>query len=239
MNNAIQKMFDTLPRRYELINHVITFGLDTAWRKRAVKVAADRGAADAGTGRRRVWLDVSTGTGEMAELLSRATGPDTAVAACDFSLPMLREAARKSSTDGILLLAADDCRLPLRDASLDLVTISLGTRNLNTSRSALVSCFREFNRVLRPGGRFVNLETSQPRSRLVRALFHAYVRGFLRPVASHLSGNRRAHSYLAGTVCSFYEAEGLSDIIREAGFARVDVTRLFVGVAAIHSAEKR
>ena len=261
MNNAIQKMFEPLAGRYELINHVITFGLDTVWRKKAAGIAS--GAAGAAEGAKPgasagpsarsvspVWLDVSTGTGEMAELLSRRADPGTTVLAADFSLPMLREAARKfdarmkaapgraPGTGTILLVAADDGQLPLHNASLNLVTISLGTRNLNTSRSALVSCFREFHRVLRPGGRFVNLETSQPASRAVRALFHGYVRRLLRPVASILSGNSSAYSYLANTMCSFYEVEELAAMIREAGFARVEVTGLFLGVAAIHVAEK-
>ena len=138
----------------------------------------------------------------------------------------------------MLLVAANDRILPFRDASLDLVTLSLGTRNLNTSRSALVSCFKEFHRVLKSGGRFVNLETSQPRSRLVRALFHWYVRRLIRPVASALSGNSGAYSYLAGSMCGFYEADELAAIVREAGFARVEVTRFFLGVVAIHSAKK-
>jgi len=187
-----------------------------------------------------IWLDVSTGTGEMAELLSRLTNPNTTVLATDFSLPMLRKAALKKNvrTRKILLAVADDGLLPLRDDSLDLVTISLGTRNLNTTRSALVSCFAEFHRVLKPGGWFVNLETSQPRSRAVRALFHGYVRAFLKPVASAISGNRSAYSYLARTICSFNGPEELAAIIREAGFTRVEVTKLFLGVAAIHEARK-
>ncbi len=273
MNKSIQKMFEPLAGRYELVNHVITFGLDMRWRKKAAGIAA----RVAGEGRDcvqgggasepccatapgvspggRVWLDVSTGTGEMADLISRQAGSGTTVLAADFSRPMLRGAiskrtARRTAVQGLstpretigsgrmLLIAADDRQLPVRDASLALVTISLGTRNLNTSRDALVSCFKEFHRVLRPGGRFVNLETSQPRSRAVRTLFHAYVGGFLKPVASALSGNRSAYSYLASSMRGFYGAENLTEIIREAGFARVEVKRLFLGVAAIHVAEK-
>jgi demethylmenaquinone methyltransferase/2-methoxy-6-polyprenyl-1,4-benzoquinol methylase len=273
MNKAIQKMFEPLAGRYELVNHAVTFGLDTVWRKKAAGIAvrdarkgcgcaqvrgapAPCGATAPGVSpESRVWLDVSTGTGEMAELLNRLADARTSVLASDFSMPMLGEAARKfaahqapvggKAKDGpvartrrILLVAADDCHLPWRDDSLDLITISLGTRNLNTSRDALVSCFREFHRVLRPGGRFVNLETSQPRSRLVRLLFHGYVRGFVRPAASALSGNGAAYAYLASSMCSFYEADELAAAVREAGFARVEAKTLLLGVAAIHVAEK-
>ena len=235
MNKSIQKMFEPLAGRYELVNHVVTFGLDTVWRRKAARIAA----RDAGS-RSHVWLDVSTGTGEMADLLTRQANPGTPVLASDFSLPMLRPATRKKGARAgrMLLLAADDPQLPFRDASLDLVTISLGTRNLNTSRDALVSCFREFHRVLKPGGKFVNLETSQPLSRAVRTLFHGYVRGFVRPVASALSRDHGAYTYLASSMRSFYEAKELAVIMQEAGFARVEITGLLLGVAAVHVAEK-
>jgi demethylmenaquinone methyltransferase / 2-methoxy-6-polyprenyl-1,4-benzoquinol methylase len=262
MNKSIQKMFEPLAERYELVNHVFTFGLDTVWRKKAARIATGETKTRAGSDQRvskephagssagarfhcaaRTWLDVSTGTGEMAEILSRRADPDTAVVASDFSLPMLRWAARKraphsTAAGRILFVAADNLKLPFPEASLDLVTISLGMRNVNTSRDALVSCLREFHRTLKPGGRFVNLETSQPRSRAVRALFRAYVRGFVRPVASILSGNGAAYSYLASSVCSFYEPEELAAIIRESGFSNVKVEKLFLGVAAVHYAEK-
>jgi len=272
MSKSIQTMFEPLASRYELVNHVFTFGLDAVWRTKAAEIATRMAASTARPAGRtqsggttageaqpsgtegevstHVWLDVSTGTGEMAEVLSRRAATRTLVVASDFSLPMLRGALNKKRVHGatptrrdagaqrILLIASDDQQLPVRDASVDLVTISLGTRNLNASRDALVSCFREFYRVLKSGGRFVNLETSQPNSRLVRALFHGYVRRFVRPLASVLSGNSSAYSYLASTVCSFYEADELSGIIKEAGFSRVDVARLFLGVAAIHAAEK-
>lgn len=254
MNRAIRDMFDTLPGVYEFINHVITLGLDIGWRKKAARFASKAVAGEAvlpahGGGSTReaaadspltdgtsVWVDVSTGTGELAANLGGLVGHETTVIATDFSLAMLRAAAGKNA--GILVVCADNKALPFRSCSLGLVTISLGTRNLNTSRSALVSCFREFHRVLRPGGWFVNLETSQPDSRLIRKLFHAYARGFLRPVATAISRNRSAYSYLANTICSFYRADELADIIREAGFERVVVQRLFLGVAAIHGAEK-
>ncbi|MBN1503729.1 MAG: class I SAM-dependent methyltransferase [Candidatus Eisenbacteria bacterium] len=287
MNKSIQKMFEPLARRYELLNHIMTFGMDTLWRKEALRIAAENVAAgtpadphaDLNTGpnadlntdlnatpspgagfssvpapelglgvtpehgrglARRIWLDVSTGTGEMADMLSRRAGSGTTVLAADFSIQMLRVAARKKSARAgrMLVLAADDGRLPFRDASVDLVTISVGTRNLNSSRDALLSCFREFCRVLRPGGRFVNLETSQPRARVVRWLFHAYVNWLVRPVASALSGHRPAYSYLAASMCGFYDAEELATIIREAGFSRVKVAPVLLGIAAIHVAHK-
>jgi len=253
-NTAIQRMFDGLPGVYELVNHVVTLGLDTVWRRKAARLATAASFQDAATecsrcpetggkggdiSGRKFWLDVSTGTGEMAARLKRSAGPEVTMLATDFSLPMLAKAARKHGKGGsILMAAADTGRLPFRDSSFDLVTMSLATRNVNTSEQALISYLRELHRVLKPGGLFVNLETSQPPSPTVRTLFHAYVRGFLRPVGAAISGNKTAYSYLADTICSFYGAGELHRIIETAGFKNVTAVRLFLGVAAVHKAEK-
>ena len=210
-----------------------------------------------------MWLDVSTGTGEMAAQLRRLAGAGTTVVATDFSLPMLMQARRKkeaalnkepaftketasatgtapkkSENHGILFAAADTGCLPFRPGSFDLVTISFATRNITTSRENLISCLEEFHRVLKPGGWLVNLETSQPNSPIVRRLFHKYVDGFLKPVAATISGSKSAYSYLSSTIRSFYDADELAEIMRQAGFGTVSVVRLFAGTAAIHKAEK-
>jgi demethylmenaquinone methyltransferase/2-methoxy-6-polyprenyl-1,4-benzoquinol methylase len=230
MEKGIQKIFSEVAHRYELTNHVLTLGLDIAWRKKAVGIAVRAG------GRR--WLDVCSGTGETAALLSRQAANGTQVFAVDFSLPMLRGAAGKRDAARLRFAIADAGRLPFPEGSFDLVTISFATRNLNTSRRALESCFREFHRVLRPGGRFVNLETSQPSSALFRRILHYYVGLFVRPVGEALSGSRAGYSYLAHTIPRFYSASELSGILESAGFARVTWRLLMGGVAAVHLAEK-
>jgi demethylmenaquinone methyltransferase/2-methoxy-6-polyprenyl-1,4-benzoquinol methylase len=231
MKESIQKMFDDLPRVYELINHVVSLGLDFSWRRKAARLASSGGGA--------VWLDVSTGTGEMAAYLGRLADARVTLVATDFSMPMLLRAREKKEAKGrINFVLADTGRLPFASGSLDLVTTSMATRNITTSRENLISCLREFHRVLGPGGRFVNLETSQPTSQAVKRLFHQYVRRILRPVGAAISGSKSAYSYLAGTICGFYNADELTGIIREAGFETVAVKRLFMGVAAVHRAEK-
>ncbi|MCX5801403.1 MAG: ubiquinone/menaquinone biosynthesis methyltransferase [Candidatus Eisenbacteria bacterium] len=241
--NAIQEIFNRLPGVYERINHIISLGLDVLWRRKAASLASAKGGA--------MWLDVSTGTGEMAAQLRRLAGTGTTVVATDFSLPMLLQARRKkeaaSATEaapkarknpGILFAAADTGCLPFRPGSFDLVTISFATRNITTSKENLISCLAEFHRVLKPGGWLVNLETSQPDSPIVRRLFHGYVDGFLKPVAAAISGSKSAYSYLSSTIRSFYDADELAEIMRQAGFGTVSVVRLFAGTAAIHKAEK-
>jgi demethylmenaquinone methyltransferase/2-methoxy-6-polyprenyl-1,4-benzoquinol methylase len=172
----------------------------------------------------------------MAGLLVRGAGPETAVCAADFSLPMLRRALRKRSCRGVAFVAAASGALPFPDESFDLVTISFATRNVNTSRAALVETFGEFRRVLRPGGLFVNLETSRPPARLVRSLLDCYVRIVVRRLGSFISGSRTGYSYLSHTLTRFYGAEELSAILQEAGFRRVSFRRLTWGVVAVHRA---
>jgi demethylmenaquinone methyltransferase/2-methoxy-6-polyprenyl-1,4-benzoquinol methylase len=230
MTQGIRKLFCDVPQTYETVNHLLTLGMDIRWRRRASKLAASRG------GER--WLDMCTGTGETAVYLRQAAGNGASVFACDFCLPMVRPLADRSGGAGILLTLGDAGRLPFPDHTFDLITMSFATRNLNTTRDHLIQCFREYHRVLRPGGRFVNLETSQPRSGLIRKLFHAYVALTVRPLGSLISRSRAAYNYLSYTIPRFYPPEELASILREAGFGDVTWTPLFFGAAAIHEANK-
>ena len=221
-------MFADVPRRYELINHVLTLGLDIIWRRRAARVAARHG------GNR--WADVCTGTGETAAYLARLAPEGTQVFAVDFSLPMLAQAAAKPEAEGIRFAAADVKSLPFPDASFDLITISFATRNINLSRDVLIETFREFRRVLKPGGRFINLETSQPRCWLVRWCFRLHVKLFVERIGGWLSGSRTAYAYLARTIPRFHPPEELAEIMGQAGFESVSFRQLLFGAAAIHVA---
>jgi demethylmenaquinone methyltransferase/2-methoxy-6-polyprenyl-1,4-benzoquinol methylase len=227
---GIREMYAELNGTYELVNRLMTFGLDGFWRRRAADDACAAGGSR--------WLDVCTGTGEMAGRLARGAGPGTSVCAVDFSLPMLRRAVRKRSCRRVAFVAGASGALPFPDESFDLVTISFATRNVNTSREALVATFREFNRVLRPGGMFVNLETSRPPARLIRSALHLYARVAVRHLGAFISGSRTGYSYLSRTLMRFYGAEELSAIIGEAGFRRVSFRRLTWGVVAVHRAVK-
>ena len=228
---SIQSMYEEVPATYELVNHVLTLGLDVLWRRRAARIAAKAGGAD--------WADVCTGTGEMAIYLSRLAPKGTRIFAVDFSSPMMDKARKKPQAAGITFAESDIKTLPFEDSSFDLITMSFATRNINLSREALVRSFAEYYRVLKPGGRFVNLETSRPPFVLVRKCFDLYVRLFVRRVGSRISGARTAYGYLASTIPRFYKAEELAQIMREAGFDQVSFKRLTFGAAAIHLAIKR
>ena len=226
----LRDIFGEIAGSYERANRALTLGLDRGWRRRA----AGRAAAGGGTR----WLDVCSGTGEMAENLAGLAAGGTEIVAVDFSLPMLTLARAKPRLARAGFVLADVGRLPFPDATFDLVTISFATRNVNLSRPALESTFREFARVLRPGGRFVNLETSQPPNPIVRAAFRAYVRLVVMPVGRRISGAMAGYAYLAASIRNFYGAGELAEVLRASGFGRVVFERLLFGAAAIHLSTK-
>lgn len=230
MSKGLRNVFSEVAGRYELVNHAMTWGLDIVWRRKAARLAAAQGGTR--------WMDMCSGTGEMAVYLDRLAGGKAEVVAADFSMPMISKAAAKPDAQKVLFTLADAKSLPFPDASFDLVTISFATRNMNLDRENLTRCFSEFHRVLRPGGRFVNVETSQPPSGLVRKLFHFYVRITVKPLGRIISGSSAGYTYLSRTIPRFYEAEELADIMRQAGFPKVGFQRMMFGVVAIHQAVK-
>lgn len=227
---AIRTIFAEVPPTYDLVNHVLTLGLDTSWRRRMARLAA-RGGGER-------WVDMCTGTGETAIYLSRLAPEGTRVCGVDFSPRMMAEARRKTAARPVAFVLADVKSLPFPDVSLDLVTMSFATRNVNLDRETLVRSFREYHRVLKPGGRFVNIETSQPPCPVIRRGFHWTVGLFVKPIGAAISGSRRSYAYLARSIPRFYDADALADVLREAGFATVTFERLLLGAAAIHVARK-
>jgi demethylmenaquinone methyltransferase/2-methoxy-6-polyprenyl-1,4-benzoquinol methylase len=226
----IQNMFAEVPATYELVNHVLTLGLDVLWRRRMTRIAASAGGTH--------WADMCTGTGETAVYLSRLAPNGTKVYGVDFSDVMLAKAREKPQAAGIEFVAADIKSLPFDDDTFDLITMSFATRNINLSRDILLRSFAEYCRVLKPGGRFVNLETSRPPSALVRKCFDLYVKLIVERLGRRISGARTAYGYLAATIPRFYGAEELAAIMKEAGFGQVTFQRLMFGAAAIHQAKK-
>ncbi len=226
ISNGIQKIFAEVPETYERINHILTLGFDILWRRKIVKMASRQKGSR--------WLDVCTGTGETANYLHRHAGRKVQVYAADFSLPMLKKALKKPSGKSILFILGDAECLPFADNSFDLITLSFATRNINTNRAALIRSFREFHRVLKPGGWFINLETSQPQSRFIRKLFHLYIKIVVKPIGSRISGSKSGYAYLANTIPRFYSATELASVLKNSGFAAVRYKLLLFGIAAVH-----
>jgi demethylmenaquinone methyltransferase/2-methoxy-6-polyprenyl-1,4-benzoquinol methylase len=230
MSTTIQSFFTEAARTYEMVNHLLTFGLDILWRRRVAKSSTLSGV-------RRV-LDVCSGTGETAVYLKRFGGARVEVCAVDFSIDMLAVARRKPDAMRLHFALGDAYNLPFPDSSFDIVTISYATRNLKTSHQALVCALAEFYRVLRPGGLFINLETSQPSSATIRTAFHLYVKYGVRWIGQTLSGSSKSYQYLSSSVRRFYNPEQLATAIRDAGFTTVTFSKFLYGSFAVHYAKK-
>jgi demethylmenaquinone methyltransferase / 2-methoxy-6-polyprenyl-1,4-benzoquinol methylase len=218
-------MFDRIARRYDLLNSVMTAGLHHRWRQRAAD-RAELGAGDSA-------LDVCCGTGDLALELAGRVQPGGRVIGCDFSEPMLdlaREKASGQGTPGVRFEWADALQLPYDDGRFDAVTVGFGVRNLSDLDAGL----RELTRVLRPGGRLVILEITQP-TRPPLSTFYSLWFDRVVPILGALAGDPEAYSYLPESVRSFPRPRGLAEKMDRAGLERIRWTVLAGGIIAIHS----
>ncbi|MBN2382787.1 ubiquinone/menaquinone biosynthesis methyltransferase [bacterium] len=229
MRLSIQKLFSEIPEQYELTNRFMTLGLDRFWRRKAARRACQAGGTR--------WLDMCAGTGDMTRLLADCAPAGVVVHAVDFSLPMLTRLIIDRETPVVRCLANAKV-LPYPDASFDLITISFATRNLNITPDNLAATFREFYRVLKPGGIYVNIETSQPGNPFIGWFFHLYVRLTVRPLGWLIAGSTSAYRYLSDSIQDFYPADELARIMGQAGFDPVEYSTLLFGGVAIHTASK-
>jgi demethylmenaquinone methyltransferase/2-methoxy-6-polyprenyl-1,4-benzoquinol methylase len=224
----VRTMFERIAPRYDLLNRLLSLGLDRWWRRRALRVLD---WARVPTGR---YLDLCAGTLDVAALLSRQPGFRGFVVAADFAAPMLRAGAGKAPPSVVAPVAADAQQLPLRDASMDGAIVAFGIRNVASLEAAL----REAHRVLAPGAPLVVLEFTTPRSRLVRAAFHLYFHRVVPIIGGTISGDPSAYRYLPESVAHFPAEPELAARMRAAGFTEVRWTSLTSGVAAIHSGHR-
>lgn len=225
----VRGMFGRIAPRYDLLNHLLSFNLDKRWRARTVaRVAEILDRPDAQV------LDLCCGTGDVALALeSRAHRP---VLASDFCHPMLVEARRKIAARHFRTPAfeADALALPLAGASLDLITVAFGFRNLANYRRGL----EEMLRVLKPAGTAAILEFSQPPNAAFRALYGFFSTSVLPRIGGMISGSPDAYSYLPESIRKFPGAEQLAQEMRQAGFSRVEFERMTGGAVALHLGHK-
>ena len=221
----VRGMFGRVARRYDLLNHLLSFQMDRYWRVRTARrldAVLQRPEA-------RV-LDLCCGTGDL--LLALETRRVGLVYGADFCHPMLIEARRKIAGRTAVVFEADALLLPLADDSLDLITIAFGLRNFANYRQGL----EELRRVLRPGGTLAILEFSRPPNPLFARLYDFYSRRILPRIGGLISGVRDAYTYLPESVGKFPGAEALADEMRASGYATVEFERLSFGIVALHIA---
>ena len=225
----VRTLFSEIAPRYDLLNHLLSLNIDRRWRRRAIRELGWE-AAPGGT-----YLDLCTGTFDLAAELVRQPGFAGRVLAADFALPMLARGLGKIRGDPVLPVCGDAQLLPFADCTFAGVTVGFGVRNLSEPATG----FREACRVLTPGGRFVVLEFAVPPGRLMRAAYLLYFNHVLPRAGRLISGHPWAYSYLPRSVKDFPGPQPLAELMREAGFARVDWFLLSGGIAAIHVGVKR
>jgi demethylmenaquinone methyltransferase / 2-methoxy-6-polyprenyl-1,4-benzoquinol methylase len=236
--DRIAGMFDAIAPRYDLLNHLLSAGIDRRWRARAIRALGLTG--------REIVLDICTGTADLAiaaRLAPRGVGTRTNGAArvlgVDFSETMLDVGLRKvraaQESNRIALVRGDALTLPVQSNSVDAATVAFGIRNVLKPAAACA----EIARVLRPHGRLAILEFGVPRIRGVSAVYQWYFRRVLPRIGRLISGHRRAYSYLPASVGAFPPPAEFVTLLRGAGFADVQAVPLTLGIVYLYKAVRR
>jgi demethylmenaquinone methyltransferase/2-methoxy-6-polyprenyl-1,4-benzoquinol methylase len=223
--NQVRTMFGRIVPRYDVLNRLMSMGMDRRWRRLAAAAASPRDACA---------LDIGAGTGDMALELRRQGA--ARVTGADFSPEMLAAASRKSAAVNarISWVLADALRLPFPDGTFDCVTNAFVLRNLADLRAGLA----EMARVLRPGGRLVCLDMTQPPRGPFGALYRLYFNRLVPRLAGAISGDPAAYRYLPNSLEGFPDAAAMAELLGDVGLAGVHVRRLGGGAVALHAAHK-
>jgi demethylmenaquinone methyltransferase / 2-methoxy-6-polyprenyl-1,4-benzoquinol methylase len=226
--DRIAGMFDAIAPRYDLLNHLLSAGIDKRWRARAIRSLQFTG--------RETLVDVCTGTADVALEARKGSGGAARVLGVDFAGAMLalgRQKVSAAAEDGrIVLVRGDAMRLPVTDGAADAVTVAFGIRNVQKPE---VAC-AEMARVLRPGGRLAILEFGVPRIPGLSALYLWYFKYVLPLVGRMISGHTGAYSYLPASVGTFPPPAEFMTILRQSGFGEVRAVPLTLGIVYLYTA---
>lgn len=224
----IKEIFNRIARRYDFLNHFLSFGRDFNWRKATVRSLRIKGQANI--------LDTCTGTGDLA-LAIRNFYPQARIAGIDFSVEMLRFANAKDrqKKSKIIFQEASVSNLPFEDNSFDGVTMAFALRNLKPD---LLKVFTEIFRVLKPGGSFAFLDFGPPPDNSMGFLYSLYLETLLPFVGQIISGDSEAYDYLARSILEFHSNAEVINLLEEAGFSNVKVRSMTFGVVNLFTGKK-
>jgi len=223
----VELMFDNISRRYDLLNRLLSLGIDVGWRKKALRMLRPYAP-------KRI-LDVATGTGDMAFLADRLLEPEE-IAGIDLSAGMLEVARQRAGARDkrgparIEFRKGDAEHIEYPDQSFDAAMVAFGVRNFGDLQAGL----REIHRVLRPDAPFIVLEFTRPRIFPFRQLFQIYFRHLLPLIGAWTSGDKRAYQYLFESVQAFPDYERFVAEMERAGFVRTECKPLSLGICAIY-----
>jgi demethylmenaquinone methyltransferase/2-methoxy-6-polyprenyl-1,4-benzoquinol methylase len=223
----VRSLFDSIAGRYDMLNHLLSGGIDTYWRRRAINhLRGEPGG--------RI-LDVATGTADFAIAAARLAPREVVgVDIADEMLAIGRKKLEARRLSGVVSLRRGEAEgLPFADASFDAVIVAFGVRNFESLEGGLA----EMRRVLRRGGKLVVLEFSRPRRFPFRQVYLFYFLHVIPFIGRILSGNSEAYAYLPASVMAFPEGDEFLAILDAAGFTRASAERLTFGIASIYTAE--
>lgn len=233
---TIQSMFNSIADRYDLTNQVLSFGLNNRWNHRLVKEVALYNH------HKPVYLDLCSGTGDIAFNYLKTANHPSCVYMLDFSSLMLEKAKEKAEKKSnafeshtLHFVEADAQSIPLPDASVDFITIAYGIRNVQNPDQ----CFKEVHRVLKPGGTFGILELTRPTTKWMRLGHKLYLKTFLPLVGKLLTRNEEAYRYLCQSIDHFISPLEIEKKLMQRGFSHVKKLPLSGGIATIITGHKQ
>jgi demethylmenaquinone methyltransferase/2-methoxy-6-polyprenyl-1,4-benzoquinol methylase len=230
---SLQKMFSKVVGTYDIINRIVTFGLDSQWRRAA--------SLECVSNNPKIILDIGCGTGDLTFQLEDSSENDPTIFGLDFSDEMIRDARKKKliRNSKIIFIKGDVANLPFSNSSVDCITASFSFRNLVYKNPKSEDYLKEILRVLKPEGRFVIIESSQPQSYILRELFHFYALKFVPLIGWVVSRQRGAYQYLGTSMANFPNPDEVTRLLKRNGFQDVSFRPLSRGLAGIHIAFKR
>ena len=225
----VEKMFNHIAPTYDRLNHLLSWGIDKYWRRKALKCLKPF--------RPQVIMDVATGTGDFAIQACRMLQPARLIGT-DISENMMDIAREKVQREGLtqqISFAKEDCTaLSFSSEQFDAITVAFGVRNFDNLDLGL----KEMHRVLKRNGHLVILELSAPEIFPIKQLYHLYSRMIIPCLGKILSKDRRAYTYLPQSIQAFPQGEVMQNIIRKAGFSEVSFKRLTFGICTLYFATK-
>jgi len=224
----VRRIFSEIAPRYDLLNHVLSLNVDRSWRRHALHELGWKRHPDG------LYLDLCTGTLDVATLLSRQTGFKGRVLGADFAEPMLRAGKHKIDGRPVLPVAADALDLPLAGRSIRGAIVAFGIRNVADLDQGLA----EVLRVLTSGARFVILEFSTPTPPVIRTLYQTYFHHVVPAIGGIVSGQPTAYRYLPRSVSHFPTSSELASRMERVGFRQVRWQPLTLGIATVHVGER-
>jgi demethylmenaquinone methyltransferase/2-methoxy-6-polyprenyl-1,4-benzoquinol methylase len=221
----VKKMFNNIAPRYDLLNHLLSFGMDILWRKKAINQLENK------NDKSRI-LDLASGTGDFAYEAARKTG--SSLVGVDIALEMIKHGKNKRKDETVLFLNSDAENLPFQNNTFDAVIIAFGIRNMGSISKALEEMFR----VLKPRSEAIILEFSIPRYEPFKSLYLFYFNNVLPWIGKKISRDSEAYHYLPASVDAFPVISKFKNQMAQRGFRSIRLIRLLFGVAVIYIGKK-